>query len=229
MMIGSLAGLDMAKMKHSSPSIRKADRIAAVLERQIAEGQRAPGHRLDERGLAEEFGVSRTPIREAIRQLASMGLIEDRGRRGIIVAKPTAETILDAFLVVAELEGFAARLAAQRIQPDQLQQARTANDACAAAASVDAFNIANMMLHNAIIAGSQNTFLQEQLRGARPMTFPYRHHLTQAPDYMKKSVVEHTAVIEAIAQGDARTAQTAMKSHVNLQGEEIINFLRTFE
>ena len=86
MMIGSPAGLDMAKMKHSSPSTRKADRIAAALERQIVEGRREPGHRLDERGLAEEFGVSRTPIREAIRQLASMGLIEDRGRRGIIVA-----------------------------------------------------------------------------------------------------------------------------------------------
>ena len=59
------------------------------------------------------------------------------------------------------------------------------------------------------------------------MTFPYRHHLTQSSGYLKKSVVEHTAVIEAIAQGDAKTAQTAMKSHVNLQGEEIINFLRS--
>ena len=69
---------------------RKADVITSALERQIIEGQRAPGTRLDERGLAEEFGVSRTPIREAIRQLASMGLIKDLGRRGIIVPKPTA-------------------------------------------------------------------------------------------------------------------------------------------
>jgi DNA-binding GntR family transcriptional regulator len=201
----------------------------AALGHQIIAGLRAPGSRLDERGLAEEFGVSRTPIREAIRQLASMGLLEDLGRRGIVVAKPTATTVLDAFLVVAELEGIAARLSAQRIKPDQLQAARDANDQCAAATSVTAFNLANMALHNAIIAGSHNVLLVDQLRTARPMTFPYRHHLTQAAGYREKSIDEHAQVINAIAQGDAQAAQTMMTKHVNLQGEDIINFLRNFD
>ena len=210
-------------------SSRKADVITSALERQIVEGQRAPGTRLDERSLAKEFGVSRTPIREAIRQLASMGLIEDLGRRGIIVPKPTAAALLDAFLVVAELEGIAARLAAQRVAPDELTLLHDANDACAATETVAAFNATNMALHNGIIAGSHNRLLKDQLRSARPMTFPYRHHLTTAPGYMARSVIEHAAVIDAIANGDGQTAQTAMTGHVNLQGEEIINFLRTFD
>ncbi|MFT5067159.1 MAG: DNA-binding GntR family transcriptional regulator [Reinekea sp.] len=227
-MIGSLDPIDMAEIKTTTPARRKADGVAATLEHQIIAGLRAPGSRLDERGLAEEFGVSRTPIREAIRQLASMGLLEDLGRRGIVVAKPTVTTVLDAFLVVAELEGIAARLSAQRIKPDQLHAARDANDKCAEATSVTAFNLANMALHDAIIAGSHNVLLVDQLRTARPTTFPYRHHLTQAPGYREKSVGEHAQVIDAIAQGDAQAAQTLMTMHVNLQGEDIINFLRNF-
>jgi DNA-binding GntR family transcriptional regulator len=229
MTIGSLDPIDMAEIKTTTPARRKADGVVAALGHQIIAGLRAPGSRLDERGLAEEFGVSRTPIREAIRQLASMGLLEDLGRRGIVVAKPTATTVLDAFLVVAELEGIAARLSAQRIKPDQLQAARDANDQCAAATSVTAFNLANMALHNAIIAGSHNVLLVDQLRTARPMTFPYRHHLTQAAGYREKSIDEHAQVINAIAQGDAQAAQTMMTKHVNLQGEDIINFLRNFD
>lgn len=229
MMIGSLDPIDMAEIKTTTPARRKADGVVATLGHQIIAGLRAPGSRLDERGLAEEFGVSRTPIREAIRQLASMGLLEDLGRRGIVVAKPTATTVLDAFVVVAELEGIAARLSAQRIKPDQLQAARDANDQCAAATSVTAFNLANMALHNAIIAGSHNVLLVDQLRTARPMTFPYRHHLTQAAGYREKSIDEHAQVINAIAQGDAQAAQTMMTKHVNLQGEDIINFLRNFD
>lgn len=224
MMTGSQAPIVMAKIQ----TARKADNIAATLESQIIEGSRVPGVRLDERGLATEFGVSRTPVREAIRHLASMGLIEDLGRRGIVVAKPTAATVLDAFLVVSELEGIAARLAAQRIQPDQLDALRIANKRCAAAQSVEDFNVANMDLHDTVIAASHNLALQDQLRTARPKTFPYRHHLTNAPGYMVRSVEEHDDVIAAIASGQLVAAQTAMTKHVNLQGEEIVNFLQRF-
>ena len=209
-------------------TLRKADNIAAALESQIIEGLRPPGTRLDERGLATEFEVSRTPVREAIRHLASMGLIEDLGRRGIVVAKPTAAAVLDAFLVVSELEGIAARLAAQRIQPDQLHALRAANERCAVAKTVVDFNSANMELHDMVIEASHNLVLQDQLRTARPITFPYRHHLTNAPGYMARSVEEHDNVITAIAAGQLAKAQTAMTKHVNLQGEEIVNFLHTF-
>ena len=107
--------------------------------------------------------------------------------------------------------------------------ARDANDQCAAATSVTAFNLANVALHDTIITGSHIVLLVDQLRTARPMTFPYRHHLTQAHGYREKICSEHAQMIDAIAQGDAQAAQTLMTMHVNLQGADIINFLRNFD
>jgi DNA-binding GntR family transcriptional regulator len=208
---------------------RKADIVAEKLKSEIIEGIRPPGTRLDERGLAEEFNVSRTPVREAIRQLASIGLLNDLGRGGIKVAKPDASAILDAFLVVSELEGIAARLAAQRMTPEQLRLAKQANEACREATTVKDFNTANMAFHNAVIAGSHNKLLHEQLNSARPITFPYRHHLTRVQGYTKKSVVEHAEIIDLIEKGDAKAAQIAMCDHVKLQGEEIINILQALK
>ena len=130
---------------------------------------------------------------------------------------------------MSELEGIAARLAAQRMTPDQLRFAKQANDACGKAASVEDFNAANMDFHNAIIAGSHNKMLQDQLKTARPITLPYRHHLTRVPGYTKKSVVEHAEVIAFVEKGDAKAAQAAMCDHVRLQGEEIISILRALD
>ena len=101
------------------PTQRKADKVATAIEAQIISGVRKPGARLDERALATEFNVSRTPVREAIRKLAAPGLVTDKGRRGAVVRHLTVSGLLDAFLVVSELEGIAARLAARRMTPDE--------------------------------------------------------------------------------------------------------------
>ena len=145
---------------------RKADIIVEKLKFEIIEGIRPPGARLDERGLAEEFNVSRTPVREAIRQLASIGLLNDHGRSGIEVAKPDASAILDAFLVVSELEGIAARLAARRMTPDQLCIAKQSNEECLAASTPEAFNAANMAFHNAVIVLNYGSCLARSGAGA---------------------------------------------------------------
>ena len=208
---------------------RKADIVAEKLKSEIINGTRPLGTRLDERGLAVRFNVSRTPVREAIRQLASIGLLNDFGRSGIEVVRPDAAAILDSFLIVSELEGIAARLAAQRMTIDQLRKAKRANDACSNALSVADFNSANMEFHNTIISGSHNKMLQEQLKIARPITFPYRHHLTYVPGYTKKSIVEHTEIIAFIEKGDSKAAKAAMCDHVNLQGEEIISILQALD
>jgi DNA-binding GntR family transcriptional regulator len=233
MMIGSKAQADTDKfMDKSSVAARKSDIIVAALESQIVNGTRGPGARLDERVLAEEFGVSRTPIREAFRQLAAIGLVEDNGRRGVLVSKHCASDLLDAFLVVAELEGIAARLAAQRISRKVLEEAHEANELCrkaVLASDVDRFNAANMTFHNAVIQGAQNRLLQDQLHTARPVTFPYRHHITTVPGYMEKSLEEHSAVLSAISAGDADRAQKRMFAHVDLQGEQVVGLLRMLE
>ena len=182
--------------------------------------------------MAEEFGVLRTPIGEAFRPQASIGLVEDLVRRGFLVSKHSASDLLDAFLVVAELEGIAARLAAQRISDEVLQSAQEANELCQKAVSimdVSGFNSANMTFHNSIIKGAKNRLLHDQLATARPVTFPFRHHISRLPGYMEKSLEEHSSVLSALLKGDADRAQDLMFSHVNLQGQKVVSSLRLLE
>src|SRR5262245_27672557 len=102
------------------------DQLAASLQARILSGEIASGTRLRKEALADEFGLSRTPVREALRKLESTGLIELRPNRGALVRHPTAREIREAYEVRAELEGLAAQLAAARIQDAQLDRLREA-------------------------------------------------------------------------------------------------------
>lgn len=211
---------------------RKADAIIATIEARILNGDYRPGTCLDERSLADEFGVSRTPVREALLRLIANGLTSENGRGSAVVRQPTVSAVLDAFLVVSELEGLAARQAARRITAAQLQELEAANAAChraTEAGDVDGFNAANMRFHDLIIAAAQNQLLAAQLRSARVFTFPYRHFVTRFPGYMRASVGEHAVICTAIKVGDAETAHHHMRSHVNLQGEQITDLVRQIE
>ena len=211
---------------------RKADAIVAMIEARILNGDYRPGTCLDERSLADEFGVSRTPIREALVRLIANGLTSENGRGSAVVRQPSVSAVLDAFLVVAELEGLAARQAARRITPAQMQNLDAANAAChhaAAAGDIDGFNAANMGFHDLIITAAQNQLLASQLKSARVFTFPYRHFVTRLPGYMRGSVEEHAAICAAIGAGEAETAHRRMQSHVNLQGEQITDLVRKIE
>src|SRR5258707_12934921 len=94
-----------------------AETIRQNLADDILHGVYPPGARLDENGLARRFNLSRTPVREALRQLTSAGLVEMRPRRGVIVSLPTESTLAEMFEVMGELEASCARLAAQRMSP----------------------------------------------------------------------------------------------------------------
>lgn len=215
-----------------TPRKRKADTVVLAIEAKILNGDFRPGEKLDERSLAEAFNVSRTPIREALLRLVAAGLITDNGRRSVVVSKPTVSAVLDAFLVVSELEGLAARQAARRILPDQKAALITANAGCEEAAQAgdfSGFNAANMRLHDTIIDSAQNQLLTAQLKSARVITLPYRHFVTRFPGYMLASVGEHAAIIAAIAAGEADLSHRLMREHVSLQGEQLIDVVRMLE
>jgi len=211
---------------------RKAKLIATAIEARIIKRELKPGDRLRERLLAEEFGVSRTPVREAIRQLVETRLVTDNGRRGALVASLSISELLDAFLVVAELEGLAARQAAKRMRHEQIIKAFDANALCQKASVVkdtETFNAMNMVFHNLIIAGSHNAMLQSQLSTARTITFPYRHYVSSLPGYMAQSVEEHDALLEAISNSQGDAAYQLMRDHVRLQGEQIEDVIHHLE
>jgi DNA-binding GntR family transcriptional regulator len=143
--------------------------VVKTVRDQIEEGiltvRYAPGERLDEMRLAEEYGVSRTPIREALKQLSENGLIEIRHRRGAIVTNPQPHQILEKFEVMSELEGAAGARAAQRFTTDDKLALLAAHEACANSASTedtDRYYYDNEQFHKVIYAASHCGFLAEQ-------------------------------------------------------------------
>ncbi|MEX0758780.1 MAG: GntR family transcriptional regulator, partial [Tistlia sp.] len=110
---------------------RLADRVRLELEREIVVGDLAPGVRLDEVGLAERYAVSRTPVREALMQLAASGLVEMRPRQGALVAAIGTFQLAEMFEVMSELEALCARLAARRMTPRERDGLAALHAACA--------------------------------------------------------------------------------------------------
>ncbi|WP_188052344.1 GntR family transcriptional regulator [Aureimonas fodinaquatilis] len=214
-----------------SESVSLSAEVATRLEEEILHAKRKPGDRLDERQLAEQYGVSRTPVREALQRLAASGLVVSRGKQGLQVAKLAVADLLDAFSVVAELEALAASQAARRITPAQKEEMIKCHLACEEAVKSgdgDAFFTANIAFHNLISVASHNRVLQEQLRRLTVKTSPYRRIITFQADRMNKSIPEHTAVMEAIFRGDGQAASDALRAHVTLLGEglsDLIHFL----
>ncbi len=192
------------------------------LEEEILSGQRPPGSRLDESKLAQHFGVSRTPVREALRELAAADLVVLRPRQGAVVATVTVTQLLHMFEVMAELESFCARLAARRMTAEERRHLAEVHDACrglAEKSETHAYYDANRRFHEVIYAGSHNTFLEETTRNMRNRLSPYRRFQLHHPGRTMKSWKEHQAVVDAIVSGEGEAAAAAMAHHVTIQGD----------
>jgi DNA-binding GntR family transcriptional regulator len=206
-------------MNTSSHKIRHA------IEHDIALGLAAPGQRLDEATLAERFGVSRTPVREALQQLALSGMIELRPRRGAIVRDVTPERLFQMFEAMAEMEAVAATLAARRLTRADHGRIAAASAACAAVRhDPDGYYAANETFHQAIYAASGNAVLEEQCRGLQKRLSPYRRLQLRAPGRVERSHGEHEAVLAALARADGPAA-AALKAHVMVQGERFADLV----
>jgi DNA-binding GntR family transcriptional regulator len=202
--------------------------LAQLLESEILGGAMLPGARLDEQTLATKFGVSRTPVREALRQLASSGLVEIRAHQGAVVKQLTLTELLEMFQVMAELEGLSARLAARRIGKEELEALRASHEACqrhSQAGDKDGFFDENNHLHDIILTASRNRFLIQKVQELRRRVNPYRRYVTNQPGVMEKSVDEHASFIAAIESGDGTAAHDLMRSHLNMLGGEAGDFI----
>lgn len=203
-------------------STRRAEELRLCLENQIFSGDLLPGTRLDEVGLAQRFGVSRTPVREALLQLASAGLIEMRPRQGAMVAAITVQRLLQMFEVMAEMEALCARLAARRMAPPERAALERAHKACTRLArkgDPEAYYTANRAFHEAIYGGTHNAYLEETTRTLRNRLSSYRRFQLRRPGRVAHSLAEHDAVVAAICAGDDEGAAVAMRAHVTIQGD----------
>lgn len=206
----------------------QAGEIARRLEDQIVRGERSPGTRLDERSLAEQFGVSRTPVREALQWLAAHGLVSQHGRQGARVAQLSVPDLLDAFFVIAEMESMAARQASRRIRPNQRDQLLECHARCTTLVEADdaeGFYSENLRFHALVLEASHNRILKDQMGTVRALTAPYRHYVTHQPGRMKASITEHGKIVDAILASDGDAAAQMMRDHVNLLGDGLSDLL----
>jgi DNA-binding GntR family transcriptional regulator len=212
------------------------DRLAGAIQTRVLSGDVPVGTRLRQEALAEEFGVSRTPVREALRQLQATGLVELLPNRGAVVRGPSAREIREAYEVRAELEGLAAELAAGRISDRDLLRLREAQALFRKSVETliarrarrrapwkdeSVWVRANDLFHQAILDAAGNERLSDtiaDLHRSFPRDLTWTA-LSQSSRLLEENVEQHEAVLEAIEQRDSAEARRRMIEHIRSAGE----------
>jgi DNA-binding GntR family transcriptional regulator len=208
------------------PPVRKitrAEELRLQLADEIVRGVLPPGAPLDETDIARRFKVSRTPVREALRQLAASGLIETRAHRGAVVARPSIERLTGMFEAMAELEALCAGLAAERMPPVERHKLEAVHEelrVLSHAGNPDRFHEVNERFHNTIYGGSQNAYIAEMTLATRVRVQPFRRAQFRNLGRLAKSHAEHDRVVVAIMRGDRTGAAGAMRAHIELVRDE---------
>lgn len=196
--------------------------IRLEIARRIVSGELPPGTALDERALAADFGVSRTPVREALRVLASSGLVEQRAHRKAVVTQPDRKMLSGMFVVMAHLESLCAGYSALAMTPVQRRALERLHEQMAEMVregDTRGYTAANEVFHNAVYEGTQNAYLAEITLNTRIRLQPFRRAQFGALGRLQASHAEHSAVVEAILCGNRQAAEAAMQAHIGLVEE----------
>lgn len=194
-----------------------AETIRHELARRIVNRELAPGVVLDESALAQEFGVSRTPIREALRQLSAAGLVAQSAHRKASVAKPDDEMLAGMFFVMAQLEVLCAGQAALCMEPGQRRALEAWHGDMALLVrqgDAQAFALANEGFHSLIYEGTGNAYLAEVTTATRMRLQAFRRAQFATLGRLAASHREHDAIVQAIVRADKAGAARAMHAHI---------------
>ena len=197
------------------------DEVRLALEDDIRQGRLRPGDALDVKAVAERFGISRTPAKEALLQLAAAGLMNFSPRRGAVVTRLEPREVFGMLEVLAVLESEAARLSARRMSNEQRQALDAVQTEAGQAVENDdiaAYTALNLRLHDLIYQGCDNSYLAGQIVRIRERLAAYRPVSFERPGRMKASHREHGAIVRAIVRGDEPEAQRAMTEHITVGG-----------
>jgi DNA-binding GntR family transcriptional regulator len=202
-------------------------RLVTEIRHRIIDGKILPGVNISELALAEEFGVSRTPVREAFKQLQTEGLIEIRPRVGTFVTAPSRREVTELFEMKELLEGAAARLLAQRGRvPEVEQMEENLREADAAVARNDRARYAELVeeFHNLLIVGADNKKLEAHYRTLMNQLAYARlvHTSLSQPGRALQSDREHHRVLELIVAKDGDSAERVMREHVRASRQALL-------
>ncbi|MBO0755170.1 MAG: GntR family transcriptional regulator [Bradyrhizobiaceae bacterium] len=203
--------------------LTRAEELRLQLADEIVRGVLVPGETLDETVLARRFGVSRTPVREAIRTLAASGLLKMRAHRGATVARPSSDDLAGMFEVMAELESLCAGYAAARMSSVDRRTLQGINEQLRVLiqnGDPQRYHEINEAFHACIYAGAHNSYLAELTLGTRARVQPFRRAQFRILGRLSKSYAEHDRVVQAILRGERATAAQAMYAHIITVGED---------
>lgn len=201
----------------------------------IDRGELAPGDPIEEQALISAYGVSRTPLREAIIRLEAMGLVTRPPRKGAILFKPTLEQFLAILEVHAKLEGQAAGLAARRRTPDDLARIEKIVAACETHArdrgdaDPEGYYQLNLRFHEAVAVAAGNPFLTEMIKtNARKLLAYYRARY-RTPGAIAASARDHRALFDLIRDRRAEEAEPFMTDHVQFDRVTAMDLLAALD
>jgi DNA-binding GntR family transcriptional regulator len=195
----------------------RADHARQLLADEIITGKLKPGERLDECDIAGRLGLSRTPVREALRRLAAIGLAELRPHRGVFVARPDSEHLAETFEFMADLESLCARYAATRMNAAErrrLEAHHLSSGELVRRGDQESYATNNAEFHELIYRSSHNRSLEETAQAIRRRLAPYRRGQFAVLGRLALSFAEHERVVKAIIRGEATAAAVAMRAHV---------------
>lgn len=202
---------------NTAVKLSTVQRIEGELMEEISVGELSPGIRLDEAGLAERFGVSRTPIREALSRLTAQGILVPGEKRGVFVAEFSREELSQIFEAMHEIESACARIASQRLNLLARTEIESAQADCMAAAESGdraGYLRANEAFHLAIYKATGNPYMAEIATEFRRRTGPFRAKKFASKEDLIRSAMSHRSLIDNIFSEDSMTASNGMRSHM---------------
>ncbi|SAI13663.1 GntR family transcriptional regulator [Bordetella ansorpii] len=205
------------------------DQVVARLRGLLVQGRIAPGAKLNERELCEQLGVSRTPLREAIKLLAAEGLVDLVPNRGAVAVRLTEEDVLHTFEVLGVLEATAGEMAAQRITPEELAELRAMHYemlACHARHDLPGYYAFNARIHDAISAAAHNPVLAQTYRSINARAQSLRFRTNQDEAKWKHAVHEHEQMMDALARRDGAAMRAILTSHLQRKRDLVLELMR---
>lgn len=203
----------MSKIQQRSLYLEVADRVRELIE----QGDLAPGERISEKQLCERFGVSRTPLREALKVLASEGLVELLPNRGARVVRLTLKMVKDTYDLMGALEGLSGELACQNISDEGIRAIRALHDEMLRHYRErnlpDYFRV-NQRIHEGILAASGNEVLQETYSNLNQRVKRVRYSKKMTDDFWRKAVQDHEHMILALEARDGRRLGQILRDHL---------------
>lgn len=191
--------------------------VAERLRQRIFAHELKPGTWVDEQALADDYGISRTPLREALKVLASEGLVTLKPRRGCYVTEISERDLDEIFTVMALLEGQCAKSAAHKASEADLQRLGEIHaqlEKAARDADINGFFEGNQAFHLALQEIADNRWLQHAIEDLRKVIKLSRHHSLFSDGRLEQSLVEHRAILVALIARDAEAAELQMRDHI---------------